>query len=199
MFFWSSCAFLMILWMLISDSSVFSESSLDIWKFLVQVLLKPSLKGFEHNLTSMWNEHSCVVVWTFISTTLLWDWEENLTFSSPVDTAGFSKFYDILNAALSQHHFRIRNSSAGILSPPLALLVVMLPKAPLTSHSRMSGCRWVITPSWLAVVQALSHIWLTVTPWTVACQASLPIINSWNLLKFMSIEVGDIIQSSHPL
>ena len=46
--------------------------------------------------------------------------------------------------------FRIWNSSAGIPSPPLALFVVMLPKAHLTSHSRMSGSRWVITPSWLS-------------------------------------------------
>ena len=35
-------------------------------------------------------------------------------------------------------------------SPPLALFVVMLSKAHLTSHSRMSGSRWVITPSWLS-------------------------------------------------
>ena len=37
----------------ISGSSAFSKSSLYIWKFLVYVLLKPSLKDFEHNLTSM--------------------------------------------------------------------------------------------------------------------------------------------------
>ena len=42
--------------------------------------------------------------------------------------------------------FRIWNSSTGIPSPPLAWFVVMLPKAHLTSHSRMSGSRWVITP-----------------------------------------------------
>ena len=35
--------------------------------------------------------------------------------------------------------FRIGNSSTGITSPPLSLFVVMLPKAHLTSHSRMSG------------------------------------------------------------
>ena len=46
--------------------------------------------------------------------------------------------------------FRIWNSSNGILSPPLALFLVMLPKAHLTSHSRMSGSRWVIIPSWLS-------------------------------------------------
>ena len=42
--------------------------------------------------------------------------------------------------------FRIWNSSTGIPSPPLALIIVMLLKAHLTSHSRMSGSRWVITP-----------------------------------------------------
>ena len=46
--------------------------------------------------------------------------------------------------------FRIWNNSIGIPSPPLALFVVMLSKAHLTSCSRMSGSRWVITPSWLS-------------------------------------------------
>ena len=44
--------------------------------------------------------------------------------------------------------FRISNSSIGIPSPTLALFIVMLPKAQLTSHSRRSDSRWVITPSW---------------------------------------------------
>ena len=46
--------------------------------------------------------------------------------------------------------FRIWNSSTGMPSPPLALFVVMLFKAYLTSHSRMSGSSWVIIPSWLS-------------------------------------------------
>ena len=46
--------------------------------------------------------------------------------------------------------FRIWNSSTGILSPPLALFIVMFPRAHLTSHSKMFGSRWVITPSWLS-------------------------------------------------
>ena len=48
--------------------------------------------------------------------------------------------------------FRIWNSSTGIPSLPLVLFIVMLPKAHLTSHSRMSDSRWVwvITPSWLS-------------------------------------------------
>ena len=46
--------------------------------------------------------------------------------------------------------FRIWNSSTGIPSHPLALFVVMLPKAHLISHSRMSGSSWVVTPLWLS-------------------------------------------------
>ena len=38
---------------LISDSSAFCRSSLNIWKFTVHVLLKPGLDNFEHHFTSM--------------------------------------------------------------------------------------------------------------------------------------------------
>ena len=38
---------------LISGSSAVSKSSLNIWKFMVHVLLKPGLENFEHNFTSM--------------------------------------------------------------------------------------------------------------------------------------------------
>ena len=53
-------------------------------------------------------------------------------------------------STLTASSFRIWNSSTGIPSPPLALFTVMLPKARLTSHSRISGSRWVITPSWFS-------------------------------------------------
>ena len=46
--------------------------------------------------------------------------------------------------------FRIWNSSVSIQSLPRALFVVMFHKAHLTSHSKMSGSRWVITPSCLS-------------------------------------------------
>ena len=48
---------------LISGSSAFSKPNLYIWKFLAQVLLKPRLKVFEQNLTSMHNEHIYSTVW----------------------------------------------------------------------------------------------------------------------------------------
>ena len=65
---------------LISGSSAFSKSSLSTWKFSVHILPEPSLKDFEYNLTSMWNECNCMIVWTFFDTSLLWDWNENRLF-----------------------------------------------------------------------------------------------------------------------
>ena len=61
---------------LISGSSAFSKSSLNIWKFTVHVLLKPGLENFEHYFTSMWDECNCVVVWAFFGVAFLWDWNE---------------------------------------------------------------------------------------------------------------------------
>ena len=59
--------------------------------------------------------------------------------------------WHIESSTFTASSFRIWNSSTGIPSPPLALFVVMLSKAHLTSHPRMSGSRWVITPSWLSL------------------------------------------------
>ena len=50
---------------LVSDSSVFSKTSLNIWKFTVPILLKPGLDNFEHYFTSVWDEYNCVVVWAY--------------------------------------------------------------------------------------------------------------------------------------
>ena len=47
---------------LISGSSAFSKTSLNIWKFLVHVLLKPSLENSEHYFASMFDDCSCAVV-----------------------------------------------------------------------------------------------------------------------------------------
>ena len=46
---------------LISGSSAFSKPSLNIWKFSIQVILKLSLEDFEHNPTSIGDEHNCLV------------------------------------------------------------------------------------------------------------------------------------------
>ena len=66
---------------LISGSSAFSKSSLNIWKVTVHVLLKPGLENFEHYFASMWDECYYVVVWAFFGIAFLWDWNENWPFS----------------------------------------------------------------------------------------------------------------------
>ena len=65
---------------LICDSSAFSKSSLNIWKFLVHIVLKPHLENLEHHSASVWNECNCVVVGAFFGIALLWDWNENWPF-----------------------------------------------------------------------------------------------------------------------
>ena len=62
---------------LISGSSAFSKSSLNIWKFMVYILLKPGLENFEHYFANVRDECNCVVVWTFFGISLFWDWNEN--------------------------------------------------------------------------------------------------------------------------
>ena len=96
----------------------------------------------------------------------------------------------------------------------------------MTSCSRMSGSRWVIIPLWLSrllknflyntsvyschffliysasvqSVQSLSCVWLFVTPWTAAHQASLSITISQSLFKLIRVHgIGDTIQLSHPV
>ena len=63
---------------LISGSSAFSKPSLDIWKFLVHIMLKPSMPDFKQDLTSMVDECTCLIaVRTFFSNTLLGNWDED--------------------------------------------------------------------------------------------------------------------------
>ena len=47
---------------LISDFSAFSESSLNIWKFMVHLLLKSHLENFGHYFANLWDGCNCVVV-----------------------------------------------------------------------------------------------------------------------------------------
>ena len=47
---------------LISGSSAFSKTSVNIWKFTVHIFLKPGLENFEHYFISMWDECNCIVV-----------------------------------------------------------------------------------------------------------------------------------------
>ena len=55
---------------LISGSSTFSKSSLNIWKFLAHILLKPSLENFEHYLYEK-RPHSVRHIWVSVFISLL--------------------------------------------------------------------------------------------------------------------------------
>ena len=153
MFFWNSVALSMIqqilaIWSLvplpflktawISGSSQFTYCWRPTWRILSITLLACEMSAivrlFEHSLglpflgIGMKTElfQSCGHCWVF---QICWHIECS-TFTA---------------SSLS-----IWNSSSGIPSHPLAFFVVMLSKAHLTSHYKMSGSRWVITPSWLS-------------------------------------------------
>ena len=57
---------------LISGPSAFSKSSLNIWKFMVHVLLKLGLENFQHYFASVRDECNCAIVWEFFGIAFLW-------------------------------------------------------------------------------------------------------------------------------
>ena len=135
---------------LIPGSSAFSKSSLNIRNFSVCVLLTPGLENFEHYFTSVWDECSCAVVWAFFGVAFLWDWNENWPFPVLWPLLSFPN----LLACWVQHFHSIIFQDLKWLNwnsiTSTILFIVILSKAHLTLHSRMSGCRSVITPSWLS-------------------------------------------------
>ena len=126
---------------LISRSSAFSKSSLNIRKFMVHVLLKPGLENFEHYFASVWDERNCVVVWTFFGSGM----KTNL-FQSCSHCWVFQICWHIKCSTLTASSFRIWNSLVGIPSPPVALFTVMLPKA-----------HWLWIPGCLALGEWSHH------------------------------------------
>ena len=78
------------------SSFAFSKS---IWKFLFHLLMKTSLKDFEHYLESMWNVHNCAVVW-HSSAWVFFGIEMKTYLFQCLLTAELSKFAGILRVAL---------------------------------------------------------------------------------------------------
>ena len=109
---------------LISGSSAFSKTSLNIWKFTVHVLLKPGLENFERYFTSMWDECNCAVVWAFFGIAFLWDWNENWPFpvlwpllSFPDLLAYWARhFHSIIFQALKQLNWNSITSTSFVCS-----------------------------------------------------------------------------------
>ena len=114
---------------LISGFSGFSKSSLNIWKFTVHVLLKPELENFKQYFASVRDECNCAVVWAFFGVAFLWDWNKNCPFPVLWLLLSFQICWHIECSTFTASSFRICNISTGIPLPPLALFVVMLPRA----------------------------------------------------------------------
>ena len=130
--------------------------------------LKPAWTSWSSRFT-----YRCSLAWRILSITLLvcemsaivWYFEHSLAlpfFGTGMKTDLFQSCghcwvfqicWHVECSIFTASSFRICNSSAGIPSPPLALFVVMLSKAHLTSHSRMFGSRWVISSLWLSGVK----------------------------------------------
>ena len=137
---------------------------LAIWSLVPLLFLNPACTSGSSWFTYCWR-----LAWRILSINLLacemsaivWYFEHSLAlpffgigmktdlFQSCGHCWVFQICWHIEYSTSTASSFRIWNSSAGIPSPPLALFIMMLPKTLLTSHSRMSGSRWVITPSWL--------------------------------------------------
>ena len=155
---------------LISGSSAFSKTSLNIRKFTVHVLLKPGLENFEYYFTSVWDECNCAVVWAFYGIAFLWVWNEYWPFQSCGHCWVFQICWHIECSSITASSFRIWNSSTGIPSPPLALFIVMLSK-----------------PTWLHIPGCLALQW-NPYQWKMG----------WVKLLFVS-DLSQIMQSLWPL
>ena len=141
MFFWNSLAFSMSQWMLAiwclpflnpawsSGNSQFTYCWSLTWRILSIILLACEMSTIVQYL-----EHS--VSLPFFGIRMKTD-----LFQSHGHCWVFQICWHIEHSSFTASSFRIWNSSAGIPSPPLTLFVVMLPKAHLTLHSKMSGSR----------------------------------------------------------
>ena len=108
---------------LISGSSAFSKTSLNNWKFMVHIMLKPGLENFEYYFTSMWDECNCAVVLVFFGIGMKTD-----LFQSCGHCWVFWICWHFECSTFTASSFRVLNSSTGILSPPLVLFVEMFSK-----------------------------------------------------------------------
>ena len=99
---------------LISGSSAFSKTSLNIWQFTVHLLLKPGLENFKHYFTSVWDECSCAVVWRSLALTFFGIGIKTDLFQSCGHCWVFQSCWHIECSTFTASSFRIWNSSTGI-------------------------------------------------------------------------------------
>ena len=175
MFFWNSLSFLMFQWMLA------------IWSLVPFHFLKPA---WTHQ--SSWFTYCWSLAWRILSITLLACEMSAIDHSLALPFFGtgmktdlfqscghcwvFQIYWHIECSTFTASSSRIWNSSTGIPSPPLALFIVMLCKAHLTSQSRMSGCKpakWRVAITWR---KNAFPIWVTELP---SLRSSLTLDSQW--------------------
>ena len=150
MLFWNSFAFLMI------------QRMLAIWSLVPLPFLNPACTPGNSRFSYYWSLASRILSMTLLAgemcaIVLYFEHSLPLPFfgigmkTDLFQTCGccwvFQICWHIECSTLRVSSFRIWNSSAGIPSPPLVFIIVLLPKAHLTSHFRLPGSRWVVT--WL--------------------------------------------------
>ena len=121
---------------LISGSSSFSKSSLNIWTFMTHVLLKPSLENFEHYLASMWEECNWAVAWTFFGI-VFFGIGMKTDLCQSYGYCWVSKFASILELHIS--------TNSGILqphNPKQPSIHLSLPAIPNSRHAL--SCAWML-------------------------------------------------------
>ena len=119
---------------LISGSSAFSKTSLNIRKFTVHVLLKPSLENFEHYLASLWDGCNCAVFEYPLALPFFGTGMKTDLFQACGPCWVFQMCWHSECSTFMASSFRIWNSSTGIPLPPLALFIVMLFLRPTWLH-----------------------------------------------------------------
>ena len=138
------------IWSLVPLPSL--KPNLKIWKFTVHILLKSGLENL--GITLKVCEISAVVQYFehILALPFFGIGKKTDLFQSCGHCSVFQICWHIECSTFTASSFRIWNSSTGTPSPslPLSLFIVMLPKAYLTSHSRMSGSWWVIASSSLS-------------------------------------------------
>ena len=134
---------------LMSSSSSFSKPTLDIWKFIVPIMLQPSMQAFKHNLTRMRDECNCPMVSMFFGTPLH-------GVGMRIDLFQSCGHYWVLQICwhnecktlIMEASFRDLNNFTGISWHPLVVnKSTVLLKAHLTSHSS-NGSGWLIVVTW---------------------------------------------------
>ena len=148
MFFWNTLALSMI------------QRMLAIWSLVPLPFLIPAWTSGSSQFTYCWSlawRILCITLLACKMSAILQYFEHSLAlpfFGIGMKTDLFQSCghywvlqicWHIESSTFTASSFRIWNGSTGIPSPVLALFIVMLPKAHLTSHSRMPASRWGIT------------------------------------------------------